>query len=328
MKRVFLPLFLFICTFGSGLTQSILPELNELERGAILNPKKYSTAQYEEITSSLKKIDYKTRVVTYNLLFDLFDENLALENRWPQRLPRIKQLIDALQPDILCIQELQSHQVKQLIEKIGKEFEFFLDKNCLKTSGLFDFDGIFYRRERFTLLEGRSWKISHLKKDTLVTMAQFLDLKTNKKIRVFNAHFPFSNADEREKTAIEIAALIKPYAENEAVILGGDFNTFENRPDLEKLPFLDGDRIECLLSRGKIENSLKKAILGHLGPISSFTNTVEGKAAFEGLGTPGIILDHLFVSSTITVLLHGIESALVDNHYPSDHLPVLIDILY
>ena len=48
---------------------------------------------------------------------------------------------------------------------------------------------------------------------------------------------------------------------------------------------------------------------------------------FKGTGTPGIILDYIYVSKKITVLTHAVELGTVDGHFPSDHMPVLIDFL-
>ena len=64
-----------------------------------------------------------------------------------------------------------------------------------------------------------------------------------------------------------------------------------------------------------------------LTPISTFTNNQTSVQPFQGTGTPDIILDHIYVSEKVTVLTHAVEHGTVDGHFPSDHMPVLIDFL-
>lgn len=300
---------------AAALDHSIAALVEELESGSNLNPQKYSSSQYQEITSALKLAHQKVRVMSYNMLFDIYDLNLDIENRWPSRLPRIVTLIETLQPDILCVQELQKHQIDDLLKKIGEKYSFSIDKDS-KAKG---FGGIFYKKDRFSLLESRKWQSCE--------MIHLFDCKTEEKLRVFNTHLPFSDIDKRENTVLDIARIIAPYTESEAVILAGDMNTFSNRPDLPNLPFYDGDRIESLLTKTSLENAYRKALLGHVGPISTFTNESQVATPFKGEGTPGIILDHLFVSHALLVLIHGTDPGRVEGHFPSDHMPVFIDLV-
>ena len=53
---------------------------------------KFTKNQFSEISTALEKKDEKIRLVTYNMLFNLYDHNLDEENRWPNRLPRIANL--------------------------------------------------------------------------------------------------------------------------------------------------------------------------------------------------------------------------------------------
>jgi endonuclease/exonuclease/phosphatase family metal-dependent hydrolase len=68
-------------------------------------------------------------------------------------------------------------------------------------------------------------------------------------------------------------------------------------------------------------------ILDHLGPISTFSNAPDDVVAFKGTGTPGVFLDHIYVSKDITVLIHAVQPGKVNGDFPSDHLPVLIDFI-
>ncbi|NNM44019.1 MAG: hypothetical protein HKM07_06715 [Chlamydiae bacterium] len=317
---------LFLALFSSSLLSakiehSILPILEEIQDVKNLDPKKYSTNQIKVIRRALERSDEKIRVVSYNMLFDRNDHKLAPENRFPSRLPRLLEMVESMQPDVLCIQELQSHQVEKLMQNIGNTYGFFYaGKNG-------DQDGVLYRKDRFTLLEGQTWDIPHKAVGIPLTMVHLLDKMSGKKSYVFNVHLPFFLPDARERVAMEVAKIIRPYAETNAVILTGDMNTFANRPDIKTLPCYDGDRTERLLRKGRITNSRERSLLGHVGPISTFTNRIGKSEGFEGMGTPGIFLDHIFVSRSVLVLAHAVEPALVDGHFASDHMPLIADVI-
>lgn len=153
------------------------------------------------------------------------------------------------------------------------------------------------------------------------------DLKTGKVVYVFNTHMPLSNIEKREANAHKIAQVIEQFAEKRAVIFTGDLNTFPGRLDLKDLPFHDGDYIHRILSKGSLRNSQAESLLGHFGPLSTFTDNGRDAKPFQGTGTPGIILDYIYVSKGITVLTHATEQGTVEGHFPSDHMPVLIDFL-
>ena len=78
------------------------------------------------------------------------------------------------------------------------------------------------------------------------------DRKTGQELAFCNIHLAFSKVDKREEQARLINRIISEYLMEEhlhvpSLILVGDMNTFPNLPQLKKLPFLDGDRINALL---------------------------------------------------------------------------------
>ena len=64
----------------------------------------------------------------------------------------------------------------------------------------------------------------------------------------------------------------------------GDMNTFPNIPTLKKLPFLDGNRIEALLKGQILLDARECALLGHLGPLSTFSNSERISPPLKGVG--------------------------------------------
>lgn len=303
-KALFYFLLLPFCL--TALENSVFPYHFEL------NPKKYSNSQMEEIASAQERPSI--RIATYNMLFDYYDAALDPINRWPQRLPRIVELVTHVNADVIGIQELTPHQMKSLLEKLP-DYDFFADFTRSEP------DGILIKKDRFIWMEGQIWDLE----GKPFTMVRLKDKITGSEFAAFNIHLSFSGIEKRElqvKKILEIAQTFQC-----PILIMGDMNTFPNRPDLEKLPFLDGDHINRLFTSTILEDSFNKAVLGHIGPLSTFTNNGIDIVPFQGVGTPGVILDHIFVSDQVTVLLHATEKATVDQCYPSDHLPVVVDIV-
>jgi endonuclease/exonuclease/phosphatase family metal-dependent hydrolase len=304
---------------------SVIPQIERWEKVEQLPMNCYSKNQFLEIVAALEQKEERIRVATYNVLFNLYDHNLDKLNRWPQRLPRIVELIEEMQPDILGVQELYPDQLLDLFPYLEETFDFYAPAS---QGG--ELNGIFYRKDRFELIDSQGWRMSTTSKIAIsetLTMLQLKDLKTGKCLAVFNTHLAFSKIEERDFQARFIADKIHSYAEKMPVILTGDMNTFPHRLDLDKLPFYDGDYIHNILTKHDLRDAKEVSLLGHLGPISTFTNATTDGIPFKGIGTPGVFLDHIYVSDGITVLLHAVQSGTVQGHFPSDHMPVLIDCI-
>lgn len=328
-KKLLLSLFVSFTLLNSDLIQgienSIIPKISECENSTQTPSHKYSKNQYSEICNILQLKDERIRLVSFNMLFNLHDNNLKVENRWPQRLPRLVEIIQEMHPDIIGAQELYPDTLKDLLRFLGEDFAFYT-KPC--EDG--ELNGIFYRKSRFELIQSHVWYMnpnsSFSSSDTL-TMVQLKDLKTGKVIAVFNTHLAFSKIDKREYQARFIAEKIASFADELPILLTGDFNTFPNRPDLIKLPFYDGDYIHQILTKQHLKDAREISLLGHLGPLSTFTNQDQDPSPFKGTGTPGVFLDHIYVSNPVSVLIHAVQPGTINGYFPSDHMPVIIDFV-
>lgn len=300
---------------------SIVPIMERFEHIENLSPTKYSKEQFQKITDALKGKRHRVRIVTYNMLFNLYDQNVEPENRWPERLPRIVELVNDMKADIIGVTELERDQLRELMPFMKGTYSFFFrgPKNTEQ-------DGVFYRTDRFKLIGHRSYK---LQAETL-TIVWLKDRKTGKTIAVANTHFAFAKIEERTSQAHFVAKKMKSIAAKYPAVFMGDLNTFPNWPN-ESFPALDGDYVNQILSQYNfhegLRDSMSRSVVGHLGPISTFTNKEGDVKPFEGTGSPGVILDHIYVSERIQVLMHAVQSAQVNGHFPSDHMPVIADCL-
>ncbi len=328
LKNVFafaFTIFISCSLLSVAVENSIVPKIEEIESIDNILPAKYSKNQFYEIANILEHKAEKIRIISYNTLFNLYDQYLDEANRWPRRLPRIINLLDEMQPDVIGVQELYTSQSIDLLGCIGDVYDFFA-RDC--EDG--ELNGIFYRKDRFELLDSHVWYMTEtpdVPSSETLTMVKLKDLITGKSVAIFNTHLAFGKIDKRDFQARFINRTIEPFASEMSVILTGDLNTFPNRTDLENLPFYDGDYIQSILTQGFLKDAKDVSILGHLGPMSTFSNHGEDSQPFKGTGTPGVFLDHIYVSKGISVIIHAVQGGTVHGHYPSDHLPVMVDFV-
>lgn len=304
---------------------SIIPKIDQVEDLNQLPREKFAEKQFEEISKALLHKEKFLRVMTYNMLFDLYDNEMEPLYRWPARLPRIVEVVEESKADVIGLQELQEHQVVDLMNKIGKTYELYQRSHPIGET-----NGILFNKNRFTFIEGRFWNMlegSHFKKPNYLTMVLLQDKKTKETISVFNVHLSYRDIQARDKEVMSIKNHIQSFAAEHPIILMGDLNTFPAWVDDTSIPFWDGDYIVKNIEEIPLQDSLTASIIGHVGPNGTFTNnpSSEKPKPFSGTGNPGIYLDHIFVSNEIGVLLHAVNPAKVDNAFPSDHMPVIID---
>lgn len=338
MQSLFV-LFLLLCitTPLAGLVDnSIIPLMDYYRIPKNIDPKKYSKTQFEAITEAQKAKEATFRVATYNMLFDRYDHLLAKPYRWYARLPRVLEIINDMKADVICFQELYPDQIEELLEEIGSQYGF---AGKLPTAGQepCEINGILYKKARF---DCQSFSVHYISETpqslssdpfsneprTLVE-AHLVDKKTNKELAAFCTQIAFGSADSREYAANYIVKHIEPHCQKKACLLAGDFNSFAPHIDDPHVPFFDGNFMLRIISSKSLKNARDEALIGTIGPTSTYTNIPGAILPFQGTGTPGIILDHIFVTSRLHVCTAAIQPAQVDGKYASDHLPVLADCI-
>ncbi len=337
--------------FCEQITHSIVPLLEKFQNTSL---EKYSDNYRTQVSEMLKRKNEKIRVVTYNVLFDLFDAKLVDQTySWVNRFPNLVLSIENMAPDLLCVQEVYSTQLKDLEQALGRDYDFFVGDS---DSG--ELNGIFYKKERFQLDQGHyqtedlnlssaslelplnpkddllvkkvpNFLSSYLEPGRQLTLAHFYDKLTGKAFTVINTHLTFHRINSREDQVWFIEKLVSHlHAFGRSVIVVGDFNTFPNRPDQFTLPFYDGDQI-CQILLQNLKDTKECAMLGHIGPTTTtFYNYYKrGNGPFKSEEDSDVILDHIYVSPQISVIMNAHEPCQVNDQFPSDHMPVIADIL-
>lgn len=318
-------------TASFQITNSITHLFNSLDKLSNVKKEKYGPELMSLIENALNNVEQKIRVCTYNaFLYDGDDSNFTPEHQTELRIPRVIQAIQEMNPDILAVQGCFEKQLAPVILALSNEYSFYGDK---LHSGNAEINGFFYKRDRFVAIKKETARTMH--DEELATECevfyhtyskiQFKDLKTSKIFDVFNTHLSFSKPDLRQRQATQVSALL---SKDVPTIFCGSFNTFPNNPQ-HPYPLYDGDHILSIFKKAHVDNASEMALLGNIGSLGTFTNDHNAPipAPFEGAGSPGVNLDHIFLNSHFTVLKRAVNPIKVDGFYPSEHQPVLVDLL-
>lgn len=338
MKTRYQQLIFFFCIIAASLSGEVQESIIPLMDNPPISQykKKMNRDQQHQLNLLLSDNPYKLRVISFNMLFNLSwaEKDLAAENHWVNRFSRVVELIRHIRPDIIGSQELQQDQIDDLMNELGDDYAYYgVGREDGEAKG--EIETIFYRKDRIQLIrerilflneKGHSPGPNPYGKRNAVTICHFRDLRSHNDFYVLNIHTAFSNMESRLYEVQKVAKFVEEKLNNQPVIVTGDFNTFPFRGELD-LPFYDGEQVNGVMTGGCLKDSQFVAALGHVGPISSTNYSEKEKKSFVSQGTPGVILDHIYVNSGIRVLMHGIEPAKVNGHYPSDHFPVVVDLV-
>jgi len=256
--------------------------------------------------------DLSLRVATYNLRMDTNADSL---NAWTYRKDNVKALIRHHNMDIVGTQEGFLHQL-QGISELSEYAYTGAGRDDGLTAG--EHSAIFYKKDRFEILEsgdfwlsetpdtpGKGWDATCCNR--ICSWAKFKEKKTGKTFYVFNVHFDHQGRIARQESGKLMVKKMQEIAKDNPVICTGDFNS---TPDTEQIKLLS-----TFLNDARIVTKSPP-----YGPEGTFNRRFANPIA------PGRI-DYIFVSNNFNVLTYA---SLTDNdgrYYPSDHLPVMADIV-
>ncbi|MEI7523603.1 MAG: endonuclease/exonuclease/phosphatase family protein [Mariniphaga sp.] len=252
------------------------------------------------------------KVITYNIRYNNPSDK---ENSWPNRRDDVLKLLKGHKADIFDVQEALYDQVMDLKDGM-KGFDYVgVGRDDGNING--EFSAIFYNSNRYVLLENGTFWLSKTPKipskswdaalNRICTWARLRELETHKTFYVFNTHFDHQGVTARKKSALLIIKKIEEIVQRkEPVILTGDFNlTSEEKP--------------LVLIRQKLKDSRQVSLNAPKGPAGTF-NGFDFQSKLESR------IDYLFINKYIEVINYAVLTDSREGRYPSDHLPVLIEV--
>lgn len=262
-----------------------------------------------------------TRVMSFNIRYD---EPLDGENAWPNRKSLVVRLIRLHQPDLIGVQEALKRQLDDLSELLPEYVWIGVGRADGKSGG--EFSAILYRRNRFTLLESATFWLSESPDvpskgwdaafPRIVTWAKFSDKETKRVFFHFNTHFDHRGTRAREESGRLLLRRIDVLTRRLPVLITGDFNFTESSYAYQILTAKGAESKHAALA---LRDARYLSEHGHQGPTSTFNE-------FKALVTDKKI-DYVFVKGNVRVLEHAVLSDTWDGRYPSDHLPVLAEVV-
>ncbi len=259
------------------------------------------------------------RVMSFNIRYD---EPRDGENAWPNRKKLVASLIRFHHVDIIGVQEALKGQLDDLSELLPDYAWLGVGRGDGKSAG--EFSAIFYRRSRFKSLESSTFWLSETPEvpskgwdaalPRIVTWSKFSDIQTGKVFFHFNTHFDHRGMRSHEESARLLLHRIGLLAHRLPVLVTGDFNFNESSKAYE---ILTG---KGLASMDLLRDARYLSEHGHYGPTSTFND-------FKAL-VPNHKIDYVFVKGNVRVIQHGVLSDTWDGRFPSDHFPVLAEIIF
>lgn len=257
------------------------------------------------------KINATFNVITYNIRMNTPGDGV---NAWPLRKDKVAGLLKFHQADIFNVQEALPEQMDDLVTSFPGFDHVGVGRDDGKRKG--EHMAVFFRKARFEkLADGMFWLSETPTKPGLgwdaqcnrtVTWIRLKDKMTNKTFLVFDTHFDHKGNKARDESARLILKSIKTInKENLPVILTGDFNLTK-----KALP------IQLILK--ELNDAYDKSLSLPYGPDGT-------SGGFDVKVMPNKI-DFIFINDKVEVIRHGVLSDSFGLCYPSDHLPVLVEV--
>ncbi|MBC6610711.1 endonuclease/exonuclease/phosphatase family protein [Hymenobacter sp. BT507] len=252
------------------------------------------------------------RVATYNLRMNTASDG---QNAWPNRAEMVRNLVSYYDFDVFGTQEGFRGQLNDVAQL--KQYAFVgKGRDDGKEAG--EHSAIFYKKDRLKLLQtgdfwlsqtpdkpGKGWDATCCNR--ICTWAKFQDTQTKKEFYFFSAHFDHEGVEARRESGKLMVQKIKEIAKNAPVIFVGDLNS---TPDTEQVKIIQA-------SLRNAYDATQKPAYGPIGTFQGFKLDVPLQDR----------IDHIFVSKEYTVLDYAVLTDSMRGRYPSDHFPVMVDVV-
>ena len=260
--------------------------------------------------------------MTYNIRYD---DPRAGEIAWANRREMVASVIRFHRADLIGLQEALANQLADLERMLPGFVAFGVGRDGERKG---EFSAILYNRAHFEFLDGATFWLSETPQvpgsrgwdaafPRIVTWAKFRERSTGKTFFHFNTHFDHRGARARVESARLLLQNIERIAGRTApVIVTGDFNFNEAT---EGYRILTGKTAEKSSGARVLRDARYHSLHAHHGPTATFND-------FKAL-VPDSKIDYVFADGEVKVLQHGVLSDTWDGRFPSDHLPVLAEVV-
>lgn len=252
------------------------------------------------------------KVAAYNIRMDTPRDSL---NAWSYRKEKVNALIQYHDFDIVGTQEGFHHQLKDMCEMPGYAY-VGVGRDDGKDAG--EHSAILYKTDRFQIMEsgdfwlsetpdqpGKGWDATCCNR--ICSWAKFKDLNSKKEFYFFSVHFDHQGVIARQESGKLMVKKIQEIAKDAPVIFVGDLNS---RPDTEQVKLI------CSV----LNDAREVSKMPPYGPVGTNAPRFTYPANESRI-------DYIFVSKHFDVLKYAALTDAYKQWYPSDHLPVVADVV-
>jgi endonuclease/exonuclease/phosphatase family metal-dependent hydrolase len=251
--------------------------------------------------------------MTYNIRLDVAVDK---DDDWTHRKDFFSSQIRFYEPDIWGVQEATPSQMVDLERLLPEYSHIGIGRDGV---GKGEASAIFYKKDRFKVTNettfwlsetpdkpSKSWDAAYPR---ICTFGLFKDSKTKKTFWVFNTHLDHIGEVARNKGIEMILAKMKEVnTKNYPVIFTGDFNS---EPETERIV-----NLRKVMTDSRLATEQKP-----FGPSGSFNGFKFNEPVTR-------LIDYIFVdnSKRIRIKKYAVLSDSINLHYPSDHLPIYVEM--
>lgn len=265
------------------------------------------------LLSSASFYGQNLKIMTYNVRLDVASDG---ENTWSKRKDYFTSQIQFYSPDVFGVQEALPNQVEDIASALTGYNKFGIGR---EEEGKGEACEIYYKKDRFQVKESNTFWLSETPDkvsrgwdaacNRVCTYGLFKDLKTKKMFWVFNLHLDHMGEVARVKgVELALSKIAAINTQKYPVFLMGDLNSEPNTKQIAAI-------------KKVMEDTRDVSIEKPFGPSGTFNE-------FKHNEPVNLLIDYIFISknSGFKVQKHAVLSDSKDLRYPSDHLPVLIEI--
>ncbi len=259
------------------------------------------------------------KVMSFNIRVDTFLDGF---NCWGNRKQIVFDTLADNAPDVIGLQEALDHQVGQIQQALPQYANYAVGRNDGKQKG--ESCAIFYRKDRFDLDDCGTFWFSDTparpgSKDwgnlwpRICTWVHLTQRDTRTGFYLYNVHLDVFSQNSREKSVELLAKRVTSRKTADPFVVVGDFNMGLENPAMRYLQNADAQT-----PYPRMADAWQSV---HPGMPAGGTHH-----SFRG-GTSGPEIDHIPVGSGALALQAKIDRRHVNGRYPSDHFPVIAEIL-
>jgi endonuclease/exonuclease/phosphatase family metal-dependent hydrolase len=251
-------------------------------------------------------------VMTWNIRYNNPGDG---PNAWPNRQERVTAFLTEVSPDILCMQEVLSGQLADVLKACPGYAAFGVGRDDGREAG--EYVPVLYQTSRFRLLKGGHFWLSPTpdiagKKGwdaACARMVSWVKLtgKSQDTLFIFNTHFDHIGQTARLESAKMLTHAVDSLAGNHPAIITGDFNATVHQTPHQ------------VITGAGYADARMISLSVPAGPEYTFTG-------FDKAGKPGDRIDFIYLKNTKPVKEYLVREDSFNGFYLSDHLPVIVSL--